>query len=150
MPRKDYTAPGIVVHWDGDRCIHSTHCVSSLPGVFDTSARPWSDAHGADADTIAAAVDGCPSRALTYSRTDGAAPGPGARRGEEDRPEEGAAAVTINVKPAGPLAVMGSCAVVDGDGNVLEAGERIFLCRCGGSERKPFCDGTHKRVGFTG
>lgn len=150
MPRKDYTADGIVVHWDSDRCIHSAHCVNTLPSVFDTAARPWIDVAGADADTIAAAVDGCPSRALTYTRTDGVAPGPGARRGEEDLPAEGEAAVTISVKPAGPLAVMGTVAVVDGDGNVLESGDRVFLCRCGGSGRKPFCDGTHKRVGFTG
>jgi uncharacterized Fe-S cluster protein YjdI len=150
VPRKDYTATGIVVHWDSDRCIHSAHCVSTLPTVFDTSARPWIDVTGADAGAIAAAVDGCPSRALAYTRTDGGAEGPGVRRGEADLPPEGEATVTINVKPSGPLAVMGQVAVVDGDGNVLESGDRVFLCRCGGSERKPFCDGTHKRVGFTG
>jgi CDGSH-type Zn-finger protein len=35
-------------------------------------------------------------------------------------------------------------------GPPIEAGERYALCRCGGSERKPFCDGTHARVGFDG
>lgn len=36
----------------------------------------------------------------------------------------------------------------DGQVEVLER-TTIFLCRCGRSENKPFCDGTHKKVGFT-
>ena len=30
----------------------------------------------------------------------------------------------------------------------VERQDRVFLCRCGGSARKPFCDGTHKKSGF--
>jgi len=38
----------------------------------------------------------------------------------------------------------------DGDGNLYDLGEqsRVFLCRCGGSTTKPFCDGQHTRIGF--
>jgi CDGSH-type Zn-finger protein len=40
--------------------------------------------------------------------------------------------------------------VVDAEGNVLYEGERAALCRCGGSANKPFCDGTHEKIGFHG
>ena len=36
------------------------------------------------------------------------------------------------------------------EGNVLFEGERAALCRCGGSSNKPFCDGTHEKIGFRG
>ena len=50
----------------------------------------------------------------------------------------------------GPLIVTGEFEVVDSDGNVftLEKAGRAALCRCGQSEEKPFCDGTHKTCGF--
>lgn len=41
--------------------------------------------------------------------------------------------------------------VIDADGNEYDLageGERIALCRCGGSTTKPFCDGTHSKIGF--
>ena len=151
MVAKDYRGQGITVHWRSARCIHSRHCVGSLPAVFDPDARPWIQVSGADgdADVLAVAVDGCPSRALTYTRTDGGVAGPGAERDDEDDPAAGGSAVRINVKAAGPLAVVGPVDVVGPDGTVLESADRVFLCRCGGSATKPFCDGTHKRVGFT-
>ena len=39
----------------------------------------------------------------------------------------------------------------DADGKPIEIpqGSKVALCRCGGSDNKPFCDGTHKRIGFS-
>ena len=48
----------------------------------------------------------------------------------------------------GPLLLSGGVRVVAADGTVLYEGERAALCRCGQSGNKPFCDGTHKKVGF--
>lgn len=152
MPERDYRAEGITIHWSSDLCIHSANCLRALPTVFDTEARPWIQPGDTPADDLAAAVDTCPSRALTYTRTDGGADGPGART-PADRADTAAAdesAVTIHVKDAGPLAVVGSVRVVDAEGTELAAGDRVFLCRCGQSRRKPTCDGSHKRVGFEG
>ena len=59
--------------------------------------------------------------------------------------------VTITVRENGPYRVEGPVRLIDADGNEfqLPAGKPfISLCRCGGSTRKPFCDGTHSRIGF--
>ena len=48
----------------------------------------------------------------------------------------------------GPYHVKGGFKLVLSDGTELEAGEETWLCRCGHSRTKPFCDGSHKRVGF--
>jgi uncharacterized Fe-S cluster protein YjdI len=150
MTAKDYRAEGITVHWRAERCIHSQRCVDGLPEVFDRDARPWIRPDAAPADALAAVIDTCPSRALTYTRTDGAEPGPGAARPDEDAPAGDGAEVVVNVKRNGPIAIVGPVRVVDDDGNVLSTGDRTFLCRCGGSSSKPFCDGTHKQNGFEG
>ncbi len=49
----------------------------------------------------------------------------------------------------GPLLVRGPFKLTDQDGNEIDARRgTIALCRCGRSQLKPFCDGTHKLVGF--
>ena len=58
--------------------------------------------------------------------------------------------VTIKARANGPYRVDGPVKVIDAEGNafVLPAGSGIVLCRCGHSRTKPFCDQSHKRVGF--
>ena len=57
--------------------------------------------------------------------------------------------VTVKALPDGPLQLKGECEVQDAQGNVIPGkGGDIYLCRCGQSANKPFCDGSHKRVGF--
>lgn len=56
--------------------------------------------------------------------------------------------VTIKVLRNGPLSVSGSFTLLDADGNPVEHKERVSLCRCGASTNKPFCDGTHSKIGF--
>jgi CDGSH-type Zn-finger protein len=45
--------------------------------------------------------------------------------------------------------VLGTCIVVDENGKRIEETD-VYLCRCGASKNKPFCDGTHKTNGFEG
>ncbi len=58
--------------------------------------------------------------------------------------------VSITVTENGPLSVKGPFKLVDADGHAYDTGgrKRVALCRCGRSSRKPFCDGTHSRIGF--
>ena len=58
--------------------------------------------------------------------------------------------VKILVKPNGPLLVSGDISLVDGTEKAFGLGGRttIALCRCGNSANKPFCDGTHNKIGF--
>jgi CDGSH-type Zn-finger protein len=57
----------------------------------------------------------------------------------------------VRVRPLldGPVEVAGPCMLVDAGGEAKAPDESpIYLCRCGQSNEKPFCDGTHKKVGF--
>ena len=60
----------------------------------------------------------------------------------------GGGALTIVCQANGPLAVTGDFELVDAKGTVVARGNSAWLCRCGGSGNKPFCDGTHKKNGF--
>jgi CDGSH-type Zn-finger protein len=56
----------------------------------------------------------------------------------------------ITVKNNGSIRIEGDFAIVDAEGREFGLGGRtaVSLCRCGQSQDKPFCDGSHKRVGF--
>ena len=57
--------------------------------------------------------------------------------------------VTITTRENGPYMVKGPITLQDADGNQYQLErETVALCRCGGSTTKPFCDGTHSKVGF--
>jgi CDGSH-type Zn-finger protein len=50
--------------------------------------------------------------------------------------------------PKGPLFLRGRIRIKDADGRLIREDTRVALCRCGASENKPFCDGSHRRIGF--
>jgi CDGSH-type Zn-finger protein len=50
------------------------------------------------------------------------------------------------VYPDGPLVVRGPVTIQHADGQVVETGRTVALCRCGRSALKPLCDGSHKRA----
>lgn len=56
--------------------------------------------------------------------------------------------ITIQVYDNGPYLIRGGATMTDAEGNVYESKDTIALCRCGASNNKPFCDGTHKGNGF--
>ncbi len=58
---------------------------------------------------------------------------------------------TVTTRKNGPYMVQGEIKLVDAEGNEItidgDSG-MVFLCRCGDSSNKPFCDGTHRAAGF--
>jgi uncharacterized Fe-S cluster protein YjdI len=136
-PTRTYANDAIEVHWEPRLCIHVQNCVHKLPQVFKAEERPWIVVDGADADAVAATVEACPTGALHYRRLDG-----GAQEGASDE-------TTVEPRPNGPLFVRGHVRIVGDDGAVIREDTRVALCRCGASANKPFCDGSHRRIGFT-
>jgi len=132
---KEYTSGEITVFWDPERCIHAAECLRGLPGVFNPQKSPWVDMEGATSEEIMAAIDRCPSGALSYRRNDdiGRAKGPG-----------GAPAAEIRVVKDGPLLVKGRCSLFGEDGRLIAEEGQFALCRCGRSAKKPLCDGSHR------
>lgn len=58
--------------------------------------------------------------------------------------------VSIKARENGPYLVKGPITLVDADGAAYTVpGENVALCRCGGSQTKPLCDGSHRSNGFT-
>jgi CDGSH-type Zn-finger protein len=57
--------------------------------------------------------------------------------------------VAIQPVRNGPLHLKGPLEIVSGTGRTIDRVQECWLCRCGGSARKPYCDGAHKRLGFT-
>lgn len=55
--------------------------------------------------------------------------------------------VTIKIRDNGPYVVEGDFRLTDANGNEVPV-KKAALCRCGGSTTKPFCDGTHSKIGF--
>ena len=136
MTERTYQTDAIAVHWDSSRCIHTGICLRTLPAVFDLETRPWITVDGADADTIAAAIDKCPSGALRYDRLD-SQPG--------EQPSDPATVVPM---ANGPLLVRGDVAVRLRHGDEVTHEYRMALCRCGHSQNQPFCDLSHRGAGF--
>ncbi len=58
---------------------------------------------------------------------------------------------TLTVTPLkdGPLQLDGNLEIVSGTGRTLNRVTQTYLCRCGGSKNKPYCDGSHRKLGFT-
>ena len=103
---------------------------------FDATRRPWIDVDAAPPDALAAAIARCPTGALHFRRLDGAA---------QEAPQVPA---RIVASADGPLHVRGSVRLETSAGELVREDTRVAICRCGGTENPPFCDGSHRRVGF--
>ncbi|MBF9068011.1 (4Fe-4S)-binding protein [Streptacidiphilus fuscans] len=133
---KVYEAPGIRVRYDAGRCRHYAECVRRAGEVFDPEKRPWIQPGNADPERVVAAVHACPTGALHYVLPDGPAE-------EPERP------TVITPERDGPLLVRGDLRIEARSGEAGEAREvRAAFCRCGASANKPFCDGSHERIGW--
>lgn len=141
MLTKEYTNGEVTVVWKPDVCIHSTICWKGLIKVFNPKKRPWVDMAGASTQEITDQVNKCPSGALSWYRNNDRSNATEVSNENGNRVE-----VTVN----GPLLIHGHTVITHADGSVESRDKVTALCRCGASSKKPFCDGTHKNIGFTG
>lgn len=137
--RRDYVGKEITIHDNRRICSHAKECVNNLPSVFKLGSKPWIDSDGSKVQDIINTVRKCPSGALSYSIGD-----------IEYRDPKEQRDPIVTVLKNGPYYITGG---IDLIGENIEFGEgaskeHYTLCRCGASENKPFCDGTHGIINF--
>ena len=133
---RSYEGKGIIAHWEPSLCIHVAACIRALPETFVPDARPWIAIDTATAEEIQAAILQCPTGALRYTRTDGQ---------PQEQPD---IPTTVQPRLNGPLFVRGEVEVVDAQERTTRIAARLALCRCGASRNKPYCDLSHRAIGF--
>lgn len=136
---KKYTNGELTVVWKPELCIHSTVCWKGLKNVFNPTKRPWISMDGENTQTIAEQVSKCPSGALSSFYN-----------GQENETVEIERETIVEVSHNGPLLVYGNITIKDHEGKETKKNKVTALCRCGASSNKPYCDGTHNKIGFSG
>jgi CDGSH-type Zn-finger protein len=128
-----FEGEGVVMSDDHSLCTHAGYCGDRFTNVWrmiGETADPEIRAR------LQRMVELCPSGTLAW------------------RPDEGSDDVepafepSIAISADGPIWVRGRVQVIGPDGETYEVRNRVTLCRCGHSANKPFCDGTHKEIGF--
>ena len=136
--KKGYSNGAVTVVWEPKKCIHSGICFGGLPSVFQPRVRPWIKIEAASTEDIVNQVKACPSGALSYYMNL-----------EGDNTAE-SLETKVEVLKNGPLLVYGTLKVTHKDGKVEIKNKTTAFCRCGGSNNKPYCDGTHVKNDFNG
>lgn len=139
MIKKEYSNGEVTITWEPAKCIHSKNCISGLPGVFNFEKRPWIDQNGANTEAIVSQIKKCPSGALGFYYNDDA-----------QKVDNATSEQIVEVMPNGPLMVYGNIEVKFKDGTSEKKYKVTAFCRCGASSNKPFCDGSHRKIGFEG
>ena len=142
-----YTNDEVTVVWKPKVCIHSTLCWKELREVFNPRERPWVKMDGATTERIIEQVRKCPSGALSYFlNADKNNQGDDANKVVA----EAANILKIEVTEDGPYLISTECMIVHSDGRKEVKSGSVALCRCGNSQNKPYCDGSHSSTGFKG
>jgi uncharacterized Fe-S cluster protein YjdI len=159
---RKYTNGEITVYWKPAACIHATYCFRELIEVFDPGRRPWVDMKGAPTDMIIKVVNMCPTEALTWKwndETKNHGIGPEQtnhiifRRPElieDEANREFEAPVTVKIMTDGPIVIKGTFELIYKGNKKVITDSLISICRCGASDIQPYCDGQHRKIGFTG
>ncbi len=141
---RNYTNKDIDVLWQPAKCIHSGNCVRALPQVFKPKERPWVQMENGTTQQIEAAVDTCPTAALSYTLLNDS------QKTNEMKNQDNNSNTSIEIAKGGPLIVRGEFTIQNEDGTESKVEKPTAFCRCGASKKEPYCDGTHKKVGFEG
>ena len=163
---RQYTNGEITVFWIPSKCIHATTCFRELIEVFNPGRRPWVNMEGGPSRRIAEVVNKCPTQAIIWkynkdlTESERLSQREVAREEENPQtltgPEEEAKPKQDRIKPSnirimkdGPIVVEGKFKILGKDGDELKPSIMTSFCRCGNSKNMPYCDGTHRKIGFT-
>jgi uncharacterized Fe-S cluster protein YjdI len=135
---KEYSNGELTIVWKPAKCIHAAECVKALPEVYNPNEKPWIKAENGTTEALKAQINKCPSGALSYYRN-----------GEENQ-ETAALETVVEVLENGPLLVFGTLKVKDKNGKEETKNKTTAFCRCGASNNKPYCDGSHVKIDFKG
>jgi uncharacterized Fe-S cluster protein YjdI len=135
---KEYTNGDVTVVWKPESCIHSAICIGGLPKVFQPKEKPWIMIEAASTGDLVEQVKKCPSGALSYYMNDSK---------KSDLKDQ---TTRIEVLENGPLLVHGTINLTLNDGSEEAKTRTTAFCRCGLSNNKPYCDGTHSKENFVG
>jgi uncharacterized Fe-S cluster protein YjdI len=136
---KKYSNGEVTIVWKPKECIHSGICFRGLNDVFDPRKRPWITPENSTTEKIIDQVKKCPSGALSYYLNR-----------DTDETVKVDAETIVETMPNGPLMVYGNVSVKDSTGTITRKSNATAFCRCGASDNKPYCDGSHKKIGFQG
>jgi uncharacterized Fe-S cluster protein YjdI len=142
METKKYSNGEVTIVWEPKKCIHSTKCWKGEDGllsVFNPSEKPWIKPEGSTTERIIKQINNCPSGALSYYMNE-----------NQENKEAINSEIIAEIMPNGPLLVYGNITVKDAEGNKTQKNKVTAFCRCGASSNKPYCDGTHTKIGFKG
>jgi len=133
-----YRGKAITIVFDRYLCMGAGHC-GELESVFGTHDKPKYEPDAAPVEEIIATIKKCPSGALSYIINDVHA-------------VNYFNATRMVVEQDGPLHCQGDITVIDDQESdaLLPQADHFTLCRCGGSKKKPLCDGAHLDNGFKG
>ncbi len=137
---KKYSNGEVTIVWKPDLCIHSAICFNGLGDVFHPKELPWITPEKSSTNKIIEQVKKCPSGALSYYLN----------RDGNNKEVTVEAETIVETAPNGPLMVYGNVAIKNANGIITRKNNVTAFCRCGASSNKPFCDGSHKKVGFEG
>lgn len=167
---RQYTNGEITVFWIPSKCIHATTCFRELIEVFNPGRRPWVNMEGAPTRKITEVVNKCPTQAIYWkfnkdlseseqlaqrkvaSEEENPNTLSGTEKEEEEEKEEKPERVkptNIRIMKDGPIVVEGDFRILGKDGLELKPSIMTSFCRCGHSMNMPYCDGTHRKKGFT-
>jgi uncharacterized Fe-S cluster protein YjdI len=161
---RKYTNGEITVYWKPSACVHASYCYRELIEVFDPSRRPWVDMKGASTEKIIEVVNLCPTEALTWKWNDEeknknigrdqlnhvSFRRPELIQNDDNVRTSKEPAASVKVMPDGPVLISGNFNLEYGTTKKQVKDGMTSICRCGRSDNMPFCDGKHRKIGFSG
>ncbi len=132
----EYKGTSETVSWDRRLCIHVGECGRAKGDLFENGRDPWCNPDLANREDTEAVIARCPTGALAVHNESGLL--------VEPVPAEN----TVTVSNDGPLYAHGDLDVDGAAPDMHSVSRRAALCRCGASKNKPFCDNSHRDIGF--